>query len=261
MLARRARDRLLDGFVLRLARVRDADAYALRGGMLVRHWLPEAGRVVRDLDLVCALPYRPRDVRQRVAEILRVALGDGVDFEADRFRIDPVACGDHAMAVLFAAGRVDGELAEITVDVTFGLDVWPAAMRDVVTAERGVAPVWTCGHEMVVATKLAVIAELGAREWRAKDLADIWCALRRFSPARSLPAIGEAIERRSGDAAAGVAVLAAPWWRAPHAAMRWGRQVARQPYVPGELDAVLAEVRDALAPLAPKPPRSRSRAA
>jgi hypothetical protein len=231
MLARRARERLLEGFLLRLAGARDADAYALRGGMLVQQWLPEARRRVRDVDLVCALPYRVRDLRQRLEDVLRRDAADGVVFEPERVRLDALPCAP-PMLVLFAAGRADGEHAEITVDLAFGVDVWPAAVR-------GAGGIWTCGHEMVVATKLAVIAELGPREWRPKDLADVWIALRRFPPASTLAAI----ERRGGD---GVAVLAAPWWRESRAAMRWGRHVARQAGVPDHLEAVLGEVRDKL---------------
>jgi hypothetical protein len=229
--AGRARERLLDGFLRRLAGARDADAYALRGGMLVRRWLPQARRVVRDLDLACALPYRARDLRSRIEDVLRRDVGDGVVFETERVRVDAVR-GAHPMLVVYVAGRADGELAEIKVDLAFGVDVWPAAAR-------GADGVWTCGHDMVVATKLAVIGELGPREWRPKDLADIWVALRRFSSA----GVHAASERRGGDA---VAVVAAPWWRDPHAAMRWGRHVARQPGVPADLDAILGEVRDQL---------------
>jgi Nucleotidyl transferase AbiEii toxin, Type IV TA system len=237
-----ARRRLLEGFLLRLAAVRDADAFALRGGMLVHQWLPEARRSIGDVDLVCALPYCPRDLRHRLHEVLRRDAGDGVVFDADRFRLDQMMHGGRRALELFASGRVDGAFAEITVDFTFELDVWPAATRSVLAAERGSAMLWTCAPEMVVATKLGVIAELGQREWRPKDLADIWIVLRRFPPS---PLIGETFERRLGAAHAGVAILASSWWHEGRAAMRW----ARQTLVPGELDVVLAEVRDKLAPL------------
>jgi hypothetical protein len=241
-----ARQQLLEGFLLRLATGRDADAFALRGGMLVHQWLPEARRSIDDVDLVCALPYRPRDLRHRMDEVLRREAGDGVVFDAERFRVDRVTHSGHPGLALFAAGRADGVFAELAVDLTFQLDVWPSATRSVLAIERGFAALWTCAHEMVVAHKLAVIAELGPREWRPKDLADIWIALRRFPPASSR-VIGEACERRLGDAHAGDAILASAWWHDERAAMRWGRFVVRQTFVPAELDVVIAEVRDKLA--------------
>jgi hypothetical protein len=231
--------------LLRLAKARDADAFALRGGMLVHQWMPQARRPVGDLDLVCALPLRRRDLRERLREVLARELADGVVFDAERFRVDRIPIG----LTLFAAGDVDGRPAEIAVDLAFGVDVWPAAVRGSLVAARGTAPLGMCTHEMVLATKLAVTAELGARDWRPKDIADTWLALRRF-PASSL---GAALERRFGTADAGVAILAAPWWHDMRAAMRWARYVDRRPCVPTELAVAIAEIRAELAPFARTP--------
>jgi hypothetical protein len=245
-----ARQRLLEGFLLRLATVRDADAFALRGGMLVDHWLPEAHRRVDDVDLVCALPYRRDDMRLRLHEVLCRDASDGVVFDADRFRVDAVTFSGRPGLKLFATGRVDGVFAEITVDLTFQLDVWPTAIQRDVATKRGSATLWACTHEMVIATKLGVIAELGPREWRPKDLADIWIALRRFS---SSSVLAETFERRLGAAHVADEILTRSWWNDERAAMRWGRYVARQAYVPDALDVVIAEVRDNLAPFARTP--------
>jgi hypothetical protein len=244
------RVRLLEGLLRRLAVARDADAFALRGGMLMRSWAPE--RRARDVDLVCRLPYRPREVHGRLREILATPLDDGVVFEAERFRVDRVWPDSAEPGLkLFARGAVDGSIAEITADLTFQLDVWPAAARTAVATSTGTARLWTCPVEMVIGTKLGVIAELGPREWRAKDLADVWLALRRFPPA-SFGVLGEAIERafaRKQLDAAPAKLLAESWWREPRAAMRWASHGARAPAVPPRLDAVVAELRASLAPL------------
>ncbi len=244
-----ARRRLLDGFVSRLATARDADAYTLRGGMLVDAWVPGAGRRIRDIDVICGLPYRSRDMRTRVREILAAPHDDGVTFEADRFRVDPVwPDSPHPGLIVFARGEVGGTVAEISVDLTFQLDVWPIAER----REVGGTRVWTCAHEMVVGTKLAVIGELGPREWRPKDLADIWLVTRRFPPA-SFGALGEAIDRAFARKTLRLDMrdlLGTPWWREPEAASRWARFVARHPVVPCDLAAAIGEVRRALSPLA-----------
>src|SRR5687768_14688386 len=84
------RHRLLGGFVRRIAEGGDADAFALRGGMLVRHWFPESRRPARDVDLVCRLPYDVRAMRALFARTLAREVGDGVVFEADRFRVDKI---------------------------------------------------------------------------------------------------------------------------------------------------------------------------
>lgn len=217
---------------MRLAGARDADAFALRGGALVHRWVPEARRPVGDLDLVCALPRSHRDLRERLRDVLARRVSDGVAFDAERFRLDVIPIGFR----LFAAGEVDGRPAELAVDLAFGVDVFPAAVR----VPGAVAE---CPHGMVIATKLAVTAELGAHAWRAKDLADLWLAVRRFSA----ESVGPALKRRAGTAAAATQVLAARWWREPRAAMRWARHVARRALVPLELSVALADVRSALA--------------
>lgn len=242
---RHARERLLEGFLLRLAASRDADAFALRGGMLVRTW--NARRPIRDADLVCSLPWRPRAMRTLLGAVLaNREIADGVVFDADRFRVDTLR--PQSSLKLFAAGEVDGELAEMTVDFTFDLDVWPASTRGVMSVARGAAQLWMCPHELVIGTKLRVIAELGPRQWRPKDLGDIWLALRRFPPARSFGVLGEAIERCfAGSGHDVTTLLDRPWWHERRAQMRWGR------YHDMELAAVIAEVRAQLSPLARQP--------
>ena len=235
------RQRLLEAFVLRLAASPEAEAYALRGGMLVHSWLPGAGRRVRDVDVVCSLPYRPREMRPRLREVLATQLADGVAFDAERFRVD--TAWPHSTQpglVLFAAGKVDGARGEIKVDLTFELPVWPQAQRSAV----GAATLWTCPHEMVIATKLQVIAELGPREWRAKDVGDLWHVLRRFPVAVGV--LGEAIERRRLDLHA---LIAGSWWREREAGVRWARYATQLPSVPLDLEAATSEIRHHLAPL------------
>jgi hypothetical protein len=244
------RDRLLEGFVVRVARSRDADAFALRGGMLVRSWTDDAARPIGDVDLVCHLPFHRRDLRARLRAILADrGADDGVVFDADRFRIDASAPGQPQPGLtLFAIGEVDGAVAEIAVDVAFELEVWPPARRQ----DVGAARLWVCPHEMVIGTKLRVLAELGPRAWRPKDLGDVWSALRRFPHRDRL--LGEALERCFARATLPRAhdprtVLAAPWWRERHAQARW-RDHAAGASVPAELDAAIGEVRAALAGVA-----------
>lgn len=218
-------ERLLEALVRRFARARDADAYALRGGMAIRSWIPE--RVALDVDLVCRLPYRVRDLTARLGEILAISFDDGVIFD-EEFRVDPYVGSPKPGLQLFARSN----LGELTADLAFELEVRPIRQ-----AEQ-----WTCPHEMVIATKLNVLGELGPRSWRTKDLGDLWHLLRRFPATATL---GEALDRFTRDRD----ILAAPWWREPATAMRWARYVAKHPAMP-ELDAVVSEVRAHLSPFA-----------
>ena len=177
----------------RIAAGDDADAFALRGGMLVRHWFPESRRPARDVDLVCRLPYDLRGMRARFARTLAREVGDGVVFEADRFRVDPIQTATpHPGMRLFAVGRAGGDFGEIAIDTTFAMPIWPDAVRSTLRLGGGDVPFWLCPPEMLVGRKLQVLAQLGPRRWRPKDLSDVWMIL-RGSPASGL--LGEAIER------------------------------------------------------------------
>lgn len=254
--AKPARHRLLDGFVRRLAAGPDADAFALRGGMLVRHWFPESRRPTRDVDLVCRLPYELRAMRALFARTLSRDAGDGIEFEADRFRVDRIQTATpHPGMRLFAVGRVRGAADEITIDTTFDMPIWPDATRgDLRTGSGEPVPFWLCPAEMLVARKLQVLAQLGPRHWRPKDLSDVGMILRGPLLARS-PSSGclaEAIERAFAgyDHAPVEELLNDAFWTDRSADMRWSRFVGQLPRgaVPDRAEVLAAEIGNALRP-------------
>lgn len=251
-----ARHRLLEGFVLRLGRRPDADAFALRGGMLVRQWFPDARRPALDLDLVCRLPFREGDLRERVMAVLAErGVADGVAFRPDRVRFRTLWAGTPAPGLrLTALGTVDGEAAELRVDVTCGLDPQPGPERGLFRAERGSVAVWTSRPEAIAARKLQVIAGLGRERWRPKDLNDVRMLLGRFSLAPR--ALGESLEAALEGCDGSIAELReafgrAAWWRGPLAAGRWLRFLHEADGIdaPEDLAAAVAEVRARLAPV------------
>ena len=247
--AKPARHRLLAGFVRRLAEGQDAEAFGLRGGMLVRHWFPNSRRPARDVDLVCRLPYDVRAMRALFARTLAREVADGVVFEADRFRIDRIQTATpHPGMRLFAVGRAGGDFGEISIDTTFAMPIWPDAVREQLhLGASGEAPFWVCPPEMLVGRKLQVLAQLGPRCWRPKDLSDVWMILRGGLPGRVL---GEAIERAFAghDHAPLEELLAGSFWTDRAADVRWSQFVGQLPrgVVPARADAVAAEVRDGL---------------
>jgi hypothetical protein len=251
--AKPVRHRLLGGFVRRIAEGADADAFALRGGMLVRHWFPESRRPARDVDLVCRLPYELRAMRALFARTLAATSRpeDGVVFEADRFRVDKIQTATpHPGMRLFAVGRVDGRFGEISIDTTFDLPIWPDAVRDQLRVGGGEVPFWLCPQEMLVGRKLQVLAELGPHRWRPKDLSDVWMILRNGTSA-FLP---EAIERAFAghDHAPIEELLTGSFWTERAADVRWSRFAAQLPrgVVPSRATTLAADLRHALRPFA-----------
>lgn len=222
----RVRHRLLQAFVRRVSVAPDPDAYVLRGGMLVDAWFPAANRPVRDVDLVCRLPYALDEVRARMGAVLadpRVA--DGVRFDPERFRLDPLwpdspQPGMRLRAVGRAGEGAGAETGEISVDLTFGLDVWPAAERCALAFDGGAVDAWICRPETIVGRKLRVTRDLARGNWRAKDLADLWLLSRMDHDGAAL---GEAIARALPDRSEAADLFDRSWWAEPHAEARWGR--------------------------------------
>lgn len=239
--------RIFDGFLRRVAADPEVEAFALRGGMLVRHWFPDMGRAAADVDLVCAWPFEPQAVRRSLATILARDLGDGVRF-GDRFRTDVIWAGTaHPGLRLVAAGCAGGVWGELHADLTFRLPVWPEARITTLRAAGTGPTLPVCRPETLIARKLAVTAERGAKAWRPKDLADLWWMLQHGAIERA--AVGESIERtlslqRFGDGPARLA-----FWQEPAAAGSWARFVRRQPQlaVPRDLARVVGDVRAQLA--------------
>ena len=245
-----ARHRLLSGFVRRLADGPDAEAFALRGGMLVRHWFPESRRPARDVDLVCRLPYDLRAMRALFARTLARDGADGVVFEADRFRVDRIQTATpHPGLRLFAVGRAGGDFGEITIDTTFAMPIWPDAVRARLRLDTGEVPFWLCPPEMLVGRKLQVLAQLGPHRWRPKDLSDVWMILRGGLPGGLL---GEAIERAFAgyDHAPVEDLLDGAFWTDRAADVRWSRFVGQLPrgVVPARAETLAADLGRALRP-------------
>lgn len=250
--AKPARHRLLGGFVRRIAAGPDAEAFALRGGMLVRHWFPTSRRPARDVDLLCRLPYDLRAIRRVFARTLAHDAGDGVVFEADRFRVDPIQTATAFPGMrLFAVGRAGGDFGEISIDTTFAMPIWPDAVRTELRLGGGDVPFWVCPPEMLVGRKLQVLAQLGPQRWRPKDLSDVWMILRGSLTGRAL---GEAIERAfAGFDHAPVDELLAPaFWTDRSADLRWSRFAGQLPrgVVPERATTLAADLRAALVPFA-----------
>jgi hypothetical protein len=249
-----ARHRLLEGFVLRLALQPDADAFVLRGGMLLRQWFPSLGRPALDLDLMCALPFDPQDLRQRLRAVLAHPLGDGVTFNPARFRLDTIWANTPAPGLrLFAVGVVDEEVADLRVDVTFGLRPWPEPGWEEFVGERGRAQLRMCRPESIVGRKLQVIVGLGPQHWRPKDLHDLR-VLGRL-PLQS-HVLGEALEASLEGCAqswqdVSRTFAASSWWGEPQAVARWHRflQTTGDYCAPADLSTVLTEIHSHLQPI------------
>jgi hypothetical protein len=201
------------------------------------------------VDLVCRLPYDLRAMRGLFARTLARDAADGVVFEADRFRIDPIQTATaHPGLRLFAVGRAGGDFGEISIDTTFAMPIWPDAVRGRLRlGPSGEVPLWLCPPEMLVGRKLQVLAQLGPHGWRPKDLSDVWMILRGGLTGELL---GEAIERAFAgyDHAQVEDLLSGTFWTDRAADVRWSRFVGQLPrgVVPARAATLVGDLGSAL---------------
>lgn len=248
------RHRLLGGFLTRLARHPLAEGFALRGGMFVRHVRPDLPRRAHDVDLVCRLPYEPYVIRQVLSEVLDDRdVDDGVGFDAVNIELVGVWRGPSTPALtLRATGAVGPQLGHLSVDLLFGLPLWPEPEPIPWETSSPGDRIWMCRPETVIGRKVQVVTELGRQGWRPKDLADLDHLLALdLDPHVLRDAIEAAFETGRGTLGhAREAFGSTAWWGGALALRRWQHLAPRAGYAPSRDPLAIAHaVRSRLAPI------------
>ncbi|HEY7158159.1 MAG TPA: nucleotidyl transferase AbiEii/AbiGii toxin family protein [Gemmataceae bacterium] len=252
------RHRLLEGILLRLARLPDAEQFVLRGGMLMRLWFRPYVRLASDLDLVATFPFSVEETGRRFLPLLADrGVNDGVIFDTERFRVEGIWLNTDFPGVrLFVCGEVEGIEDDASVDLTFGEPLVPKPelgeypMRGRVLTAR----LWMCRPETIVGRKLHALMHMGVLHWRPKDLNDLRLLLGRVPMRRAdLPeAIAASFTSRGNTPADARSVFNRDsWWSMKMSAARWQDFVkeSRGQEVPRNLTDVVAEVAERLRPI------------
>jgi hypothetical protein len=251
------RHRLLEGVLLRLARLPNAGDLVLRGGMLMRQWFRPFPRSAGDLDLVATFPFGALEAATRFLPVLAdETVPDGVAFEPDRARVEGIWLDTSTPGVrVFASGMAGGAEADFHVDITFAVQLRPApVLGEIATTCGQVARVWTCRPETILAQKVQALWHYGVLSWRPKDLHDLRLLLAHVAmdPVEARGAIGASFATLggTGDDARG---LFAPssWWGMKMSSARW-HDFVKTPqgrHAPRDLETVVAEVAVRLAPI------------
>lgn len=244
------RHRLFEGILLRLARLPDAERLVLRGGMLMRHWFRPIPRPANDLDLVCTAAFSVEETGRQFRQLLANRdVDDGVTFETKRFRVDGIwLLTDFPGVRVFAAGAVDGEADQFTVDVTFGEPmVPPPKLDDYPTSGNGTARIWMCRPETITGRKLHALLQMGMLRWRPKDLNDLRLLLERV-PMDDIDlhnAIAASFASRGNTMAEARAIFGPDsWWGMKTSAVRWQEfvQESGRRDIPRDLASVVAGI-------------------
>lgn len=252
------RHRLLEGILLRLARLPDADRFVLRGGMLLRHWFRPLDRPAADLDLASTLSFSVEETAKRFVPLLADrGIADGVTFNTERFRIEPIWLNTDFPGVrIFAFGLANGCEGEFSIDVTYGEPLVPEPeLHDYPTlCRRMSARVWMCRPETIIGRKLHAIWHMGMMHWRPKDLNDLRLIFERVPIRANM--LQEAITlsyTSRGEAPAEARLIFGPdsWWKMKMSVARWHDFFEASPgsKVPYELSKVVAYVAERLNPV------------
>jgi len=231
--------KLLEAIVRRVA---PCDALVLRGGMMLRRWLPT--RPVDDVDYLglCA-----REEAQGLLEgLLARDLGDGVGFVVTR---GEVIWGDSAFPGLRLVVRAN--VTDVQVDIGFGDRLVPPAER---VALFG-ADVLGTRAETLFAWKLHGLFERGPGRWRPKDLHDAWALWRGadLDRAAAAEAVRAAFVTRGDDLELLRRIVLGRFGTSKWAAHKWSKYKETRPDI-GELREAADGLARALGELAVLPP-------
>lgn len=251
------RHRLLEGVLLRLARLPDAGGLVLRGGLLLRHWFQPLPRPALDLDLVAPSPLVVEEAARCYLPMLANSdIADGVSFDTDQFQIEGIwQHTDNPGVRIYARGALGEDEADFQVDITGGPPPRPAPVfGEFPTTCCQPAWVWMCRPESVVAQKIQALWHLGMHGWRPKDLNDLYLLLARVrvDDAELRDAVAAYLADLGGTGADARAVFApSSWWGMKSSSARWldFAKASQGQDVPRDLGSIVAAVSNRLAPV------------
>lgn len=248
--------RLLEGILLRLARLPDAGPFILRGGMLLRLWFRPLARPAVDLDLAATFPLGVEETARRFVPLLADrSVDDGVIFDTERVSVQGIWLNTAFPGVrVRGCGEVDGVEDEFSVDVTFGESLVPQLGDYPMLGSPLTARLWMCRPETIIGRKVYALLQLGTRHWRPKDLEDLRLLLGRMPLNRAeLPEViaRTLLSRGNRPADARSLFRRQSWWSLKMSTARW-QDFARQ--FPGQqtqanLARVVEEVSGRLGPI------------
>lgn len=219
------RHRLLEGVLLRLAKLPDAGGIALRGGMLLRHWFHPTPRMAQDLDLVASTPLALTDA-EYFRPMFADSIDDGVTFDFEQITVEGIWLqSDHPGIRMHVRGLYSGYEADIQVDITGGPPPRPAVVMSELPTSTDTIRLWTCRPEAIVAQKVQALWHLGMLGWRPKDLDDLRLLLERvpMDDNAMREGLSETFAELGGTGHDARSVFGPEsWWGMKHASARWG---------------------------------------
>lgn len=173
----------MERFLYRLSRSVHAQRFILKGALMLRVWQSPEFRPTMDIDLLGRTVNSAAGIIQQIREILAVVVADGIVFDPDSLRVEPITkdADYQGIRVLFL-GWLDGARVTMQIDIGFGDVVYPSPQLSELPALLDFpAPKLLCySRESAIAEKFEAMVSLGMLNSRMKDFYDIWLLSRQF---------------------------------------------------------------------------------
>jgi predicted nucleotidyltransferase component of viral defense system len=225
-----------------------AERFVLKGAMLLMTWLREPHRATRDLDLLGFGDPNPNDMLAIFRDVLGQAGDDGVDFDADKLRIERIReDADYGGLRLRTTATIGGARVAIVIDIGFGDAVEPGVelVGYPVMLDMPAPRLRAYARETVIAEKFQAMVALGRSNSRMKDVFDIWVLSRSFTfDTDRLPrAIAATFARRATAIPVDAPdALTTAFAADPQKQQQWRAFIADATVDPGSLDVVVTDL-------------------
>ncbi|WP_069599453.1 nucleotidyl transferase AbiEii/AbiGii toxin family protein [Brevibacterium aurantiacum] len=164
----------LEGLLARIAASEFSPDFVLKGGVLMAAFASR--RPTRDVDLAASgFPNDVPEVEQRIREIAAITIVDGLEFDSNSVRGEPIR--DEAnytgVRVKVVAQLATAKVA-LRVDINFGDPIWPAPTEtELPLLLGGTLRLTGYPDHMVLAEKIVTAIERGELNTRWRDFTDI----------------------------------------------------------------------------------------
>jgi len=240
---------VLERLLYRLSTSAYAEAFVLKGAMLLTSWFEDAHRATRDLDLLGFGDPSPDAMIAAFREILAADVADGVEFDLDALRVDQIRAElEYGGLRLRTTASISGLRIAVMVDVGFGDALEPGAeVIDYPSMLDLPAPrLPAYARETVIAEKFQAMVALGRANSRMKDFYDVWFLRQSFpfDDDRLTRAIAATFERRGTAIPAELPdALTDAFAQDVQKQRQWRAFVENVALDPGTLDGVIGAIR------------------
>ena len=194
----------LERLLYRLSTSKHRERFALKGAMLMRHWLDDPHRPTRDLDLLGFGDSDPELTLKIFREICAVKADDAVVFDVDGLVVDRIRDeSGYSGLRLKTYATVDGARVRVVIDIGYG-DATEPGLNDIelpVLLDQPAPNLRAYPYETVIAEKFQAMVALGLANSRLKDFYDIWILAQTcdFKDGRLAQAIAATFARRKTE--------------------------------------------------------------